>query len=232
MTKENCYLVAGSKPWNREVFEKVISRYPGSWKFISQPDELNRELLERFGPRFIFFLHWSTRVPADILAKYECVCFHMTDVPYGRGGSPLQNLIVLGHRQTKLTALKMVEEFDAGPFYLKEDLSLEGKAEEIYRRACVLSAKMIQRLISEPLDPQPQQGDTTIFHRRRPADSEIPALSSLEAVYDFIRMLDADGYPHAFLDRHGFRYEFVEAKLSADSVVAQVYIRPLEEQPK
>jgi len=55
----------------------------------------------------------------------------MTYMPYGRGGSPLQNLIVRGYRHTKLTALRMVEEFDAGPVYLKEDLCLEGNAEEI-----------------------------------------------------------------------------------------------------
>jgi hypothetical protein len=56
----------------------------------------------------------------------------MTDVPFGRGGSPLQNLIVRGRRETKLTALRMSREFDAGPVYMKEPLSLEGGAEEIY----------------------------------------------------------------------------------------------------
>ena len=60
--------------------------------------------------------------------------FHMTDVLYGRGGSPLQNFIIRGHKETKLTAMKCVKELDAGPVYLKEFLSLLGNAEEIYMR--------------------------------------------------------------------------------------------------
>jgi methionyl-tRNA formyltransferase len=53
-------------------------------------------------------------------------------LPYGRGGSPLQNLIDLGHKDTFVSALKMTEELDAGAIYLKKPLSLEGLAEEIY----------------------------------------------------------------------------------------------------
>jgi len=32
----------------------------------------------------------------EIFENYEIILFHMTDLPYGRGGSPLQNLIVRG----------------------------------------------------------------------------------------------------------------------------------------
>ena len=55
-----------------------------------------------------FFVHWSRRVPDHWLPRYECACFHMTDVPFGRGGSPLQNLIERGHRETQLSASRMV----------------------------------------------------------------------------------------------------------------------------
>lgn len=229
MTSDNRYLVAGAKPWNREVFTEIISKYSGEWKFVSGPDELSHDLLATFDPQYVFFLHWSWKVPADIVDKYECVCFHMTDVPYGRGGSPLQNLILRGHRHTKLSALKMVEDFDAGPVYLKEDLSLEGTAEEIYRRASDLSARMIQRIISEQPQPRPQEGEATIFRRRRPAESQMPSLPSLESLYDFIRMLDAEGYPHAYLDHEGCHYEFTDAAIESDGIVARVRITPLEQ---
>lgn len=228
MSSDNRYLIAGSKPWNREIFSDVISAYPGAWKFISAPEELTPELLATFDPQYIFFLHWSWKVPADIVDRYECVCFHMTDVPYGRGGSPLQNLILRGHRQTKLTALKMVQDFDAGPVYLKEDLSLEGSAEQIYRRASELSAGMIRRISEERPTPRPQEGEPTIFKRRRPAESEMRDISSLESLYDFIRMLDAQGYPHAFLDHAGFHYEFTDAAMESDALVARVRITALE----
>jgi methionyl-tRNA formyltransferase len=218
------YLVLGRQPWNRRVFEEKISKLPGRWLYISEPQEFSPEVVNKFSPRYLFFLHWSTRVPAEIIEKFECVCFHMTDVPYGRGGSPLQNLIVRGHRETKLTALRMTSEFDAGPVYLKEPLSLEGSAEEIYSRAAELSVTMIQTMIQKELNPTPQQGEVVNFTRRKPEQSRILNPTSLRDLYDFIRMLDADGYPRAFLDYAGLRLEFSRAGLHDGLFHAEVKI--------
>ncbi len=109
----------------------------------------------RVRPQALASLHFFSALvlegACEILKEIECVCFHMTDVPYGRGGSPLQNLIVRGHRETRLTALRMTSELDAGPVYLKRNLSLEGGAEEIYLRASALSAEMIQQIVRDEM---------------------------------------------------------------------------------
>ena len=180
---EATYLVASTKSWNRRIFDDTISAYPGEWYFVDEPGALTAERIEALSPRYIFFLHWSWRVPPEITSNYECVCFHMTDVPYGRGGSPLQNLIVRGHRDTKLTALRMEEGLDSGPVYFKEDLSLEGSAEEIFIRASHLAARMIRRIIDERPAPRPQSGEVVVFRRRTPAESEIEELTDLQALY-------------------------------------------------
>ena len=86
----------------------------GRWIYVERPRRLV-SVLAKNRPRYIFFPHWSWMVPRAVWEKHECVCFHMTDVPYGRGGSPLQNLILKGHTKTKITALRMVGELDAGP---------------------------------------------------------------------------------------------------------------------
>ena len=221
------FLVAGSKPWNRRVFNETLRSLPGAWTFVATQEELTAERVRILRPRFVFFLHWSWKVPEEIINDFECVCFHMTDVPYGRGGSPLQNLVVRGHRETKLTALRMTAQFDAGPVYLKRPLSLEGSAEEILIRAGELSAAMIQTLLTENPAPVPQTGEPVIFKRRKPEQSAIPALPSPAALHDFIRMLDADGYPRAFLEHGGFRYEFSRSSLRDGRLVADVTITPL-----
>lgn len=220
------YLVVATKSWNRRIYTEHICRYPGEWTFIDKSDDLNVEAVRKLSPDLIFFLHWSWKVPADIVNNFECVCFHMTDVPCGRGGSPLQNLIVRGHRNTKMTALRMVEQFDAGPVYLKEDLSLEGSAEEIYIRASTLSAGMIKRIIEKQIVPTAQTGSPTIFKRRTPSQSEIPERKDLQTLYDFIRMLDAESYPRAFLRHGGFRYEFSRVSFYEGRLVADVTIMP------
>jgi methionyl-tRNA formyltransferase len=221
------FLVVGCKPWNRRVFDTEIRRLPGKWTYIGAREELTVEAVRALKPRYIFFLHWSWRVPEELVRDFECVCFHMTDVPYGRGGSPLQNLIVRGHRATKLTALRMTESFDAGPVYLKAPLSLEGNAEEILIRASALSAEMVKTIVRRHPKPGAQRGAATIFKRRGPEESTIPQQPTLRALHDFIRMLDAEGYPRAFLDHAGFRYEFRRAALYDGRVVADVTITPL-----
>ncbi|MFA4876153.1 MAG: hypothetical protein WC586_01965 [Methanoregula sp.] len=223
------YVVVGSKKWNKRVFNEKISKFPGTWYFFDELNQLDDNLLNDIKPKYIFFLHWSSIVPDKLLENFECVCFHMTDVPYGRGGSPLQNLILSGHRKTKMTALKMTHELDAGPVYLKEELSLEGGAEEIYIRATLLSAEMIKKIIETDLSPAPQYGNVVKFKRRNPSQSKIPSSLSLCQHYDFIRMLDAEGYPHAFFEHNGFRYEFRRATLYDKQIISDVKITKIEE---
>ncbi len=224
------YIVAGCRPWNRLVFDESIVCQPGSWHFLATKDELTKETVRRINPEYIFFLHWSWFVPEDIFNNYQCVCFHMTDVPYGRGGSPLQNLIVRGHTHTKLTALHMTERVDAGPVYIKAELSLEGNAEEIFLRATRLAAGMMIRIVEEKPTPIPQSGEPVIFHRRKPEESEIPVPTSLDDIYDFIRMLDADQYPKAFIAHQGYKFEFNSAILKNGKIDASVTIVPMESQ--
>ena len=218
------YVVAGCKSWHRRAFDEILSKLAGSWHYVGAPEQLTVARVRELHPRYAFFLHWSWKVPAEILEEVECVCFHMTDVPYGRGGSPLQNLIVRGHRSTKLTALRMTPEFDAGPVYLKRNLLLEGGAEEIYLRACTLSADMIKQIVREQMQPLPQTGEPVNFKRRKPEESEVANLESLERLHDFIRMLDAEGYPRAFLSHAGYRFEFSRPALYEGRIVADVNI--------
>lgn len=222
------YIVVGSKPWNFRIFNEVISKYSGIWRFVNSVDELTIELVKKINPSYVFFLHWSWKVPEEIIKGFECVCFHMADVPYGRGGSPLQNLIERGHRKTKLTALRMIEDFDAGPVYLKKPLSLEGNAEEIYIRAGYLSAEMIKRLIDSNIEPKPQIGEPVEFSRRKREQSRVEMYNSLHDLHDFMRMLDAEGYPKAFIEHKGFRYEFSRAAIYDGRIIADVSIRQLE----
>jgi methionyl-tRNA formyltransferase len=118
----------------------------------------------------------------------------------------------------------MTSELDAGPVYLKRSLSLEGGAEEIYLRASALSAEMIQQIARDEMHALPQTGVAVNFKRRKPEESQIAKLDSLEQLHDFIRMLDAEGYPRAFLSHDGYRFEFSRSALYDGRIVADVHI--------
>jgi len=149
----------------------------------------------------------------------------MTDLPYGRGGSPLQNLIVRGHEDTQLSAFRCNEQLDAGPIYGKLLLSLAGTATEIFNRADLLVGQLIFDIIQHDIEPIPQVGQVTTFTRRLAEQSNITNLDKLSDVYDYIRMLDADGYPNAFLNSGEFILTFTDAVHDEEQVSAQVIFK-------
>lgn len=227
LLKKEVFAVAGYTPWSKEAFKKTISKYPGQWHIFTKKEQLTEKNLKKMKPKYIFFLHWSWWVPEKIIENYQCICFHMTNVPYGRGGSPLQNLIIRGHKKSKLTALKMTKKFDAGPVYMKKSLSLQGRAEEIYTKANNLAAEMILKIIRNKTIPKHQKGKVVVFKRRKPEQSEIPECKNLQKLYDFIRMLDAEGYPKAFIRYKGFIFEFSFPKKHQNKITSKVEIKKI-----
>lgn len=218
---DNSYVLGASKPWVLEAFMAVRPTLAGRWSIVSTSDDLNAVIADR-RPRYIFFPHWSERVPEALTDEFECVCFHMTDLPFGRGGSPLQNLIAGGHEQTVLTALRMTQTVDAGPIYAKRPLSLDGSAAKIFKRAAPIVCELIAEITLQEPKPEPQTGMPSTFKRRTPDQSCLPIGKDERELYDHIRMLDAPGYPKAFLQHGDWRLEFDQAKQEVDEVEARV----------
>lgn len=209
-------IVATLKSWNIERANQLRQRYQGVHEILvcTQKEELAYERICEWNPDYILLPHWSYIIPSAITDRWECVVFHMTDLPYGRGGSPLQNLIVRGHKETKISAIKVTSQLDGGPVYMKKPLSLEGSAEEIFVRCSdVVFQEMIPCFLAGKLTPEPQRGEPVVFQRRKPEDGKITSDMELGKIYDYIRMLDAEGYPRAFLDFGGYRLHFEAAKL-------------------
>src|SRR5215475_7940036 len=218
----NVYILASSTQWPLLAFLRRRAKLPGRWLTVTTSEDLNNIAVSN--PRYIFFPHWSHLIAPSILETVECVGFHMTDLPYGRGGSPLQNLIERGHDTTKITAFRMTEELDAGPIYCKAEMSLDGAAHEIYARAAEISLDLMAHIVANEPVPAPQEGTPTVFKRRHPRQSLLPSAATPEWLYDYIRMLDADGYPRAFLEWDDWLFEFRDAKLTGEELNAKVRI--------
>lgn len=220
------YLIATIKSWNISNAEKFIKDNPDKEiTLITDKNSLTHNRLKEINPKYVFIPHWSWIIPADVYENFECIIFHMTDLPFGRGGSPLQNLIVRGIEKTKISAIQCVKELDGGDVYLKKDLSLKGSAEQIFKSASkIIFEKMIPYIIKNNPKPIAQAGEIVEFKRRKPQESDISGLDNLDKVYDYIRMLDGEGYPSAFIETEDLRIEFTNAKREENCVVAEVKI--------
>lgn len=212
-------LVCGVGPWSAAAFR--LHALPG-WRFASTEQLMRREL-RAYRPEWIALLHWRWRVPPDIHESIKTIGFHMTDLPKGRGGSPLQHLILARKKSTTLCAFKVGAEMDAGPVYLRQRLVLDGTAAAIYSRATHLAMTMVNDIVTTNIIPKAQVGVPTFTKRRTPEQSEIPeSCNTMTKLIDFIRMLDAEGYPHAFLRAGRMRLEFTGAWLEGTTVRASV----------
>jgi len=214
-------LIATIKKWNIENFGNLKERDGSNeWHLIDKKEQLTPENVEAINPRYIFVPHWSWIIPKEIWKNYETVIFHTADLPYGRGGSPLPNQILRGIYNSKVCALKAIQEIDAGPIYLKEDIDLSlGNIEELLRNISgIIFEKMIPKII-KGINPIPQMGNVTNFKRRVPENSNLltfllenPNVND-RGLYDFIRIVDGEGYPRAYIPLNERRIEYTDAKL-------------------
>jgi len=220
-------IILSEKSWNQDLVKSLTKKNDKiNWILIDKQLDFNIKNLDFINPFKIFIPHWSYLISEEIFQKYECIVFHMTDLPFGRGGSPLQNLISRGIYSTKISALKVDEGIDSGDIYLKENLELKGNATEIFNRANQIIQKMIISIIQKKIEPSPQKGKVTEFKRRKPHESNIEKLETLSKVYDYIRMLDADGYPKAYLENKFFKFEFNDANFkNKNEIIATVKIK-------
>ena len=222
-------LLISSRPWNRALADRLSRQLNRPVESIAEPAKLTSEAVAEINPQWIFVPHWSHLIPESIWGSWPTVIFHMTDLPYGRGGSPLQNLIQRGHTSTMLTALRCGAGLDTGDIYFKQPLSLHGSAEEIFLRADGVIEQMIEKIVRDEPVATPQRGDPELFSRRTPAMSNLANCpkGDQSAWHDQIRMLDAEGYPHAFLEVHGMRLEFRRVSQRSDGLHADVKIMPI-----
>lgn len=220
------YVVCTIKSWNIKNFQLLKNKdTKNEWHLITRKEDLTYPVLKRINPVYVFFPHWSWKIPEEIYNNFVCIGFHMTDLPFGRGGSPLQNLIVRGIYETKVSAFRVTKEMDAGDIYLKRDLNLDGAAKEIFERMSSIVYEMILEIVNKKIVPRPQQGEVVLFKRRTPAESDISSLNNIQKIYDYIRMLDAEGYPPAFIETQHLRIEFSDAQLKNNTIIAKCTIQ-------
>ena len=215
------YVIASSKDWFRKKEKSKEFKHLKIYE-ISTKKELTSEFLESVKPRYVFFPHWNWIVPSEIYETYECVVFHTAPLPFGRGGSPIQNLIVSGIKTSPVCALRMTEVLDGGPIYDALDLSLEGTIAEIFERIASCVEQLILSICVNEPNPKDQLGEPTYFKRLNESDNELLSKYSLNDLYDRIRMVDGLDYLRAYINYGRYKLELTNAKQKNGELTAEV----------
>ena len=215
------YIVASSKDWYDE-FPKSKEYKNLNIVNIKKKNELNLQLLEKINPRYIFFPHWNWKVGSEIFERYECVAFHTAPLPYGRGGSPIQNLILRNIEKSPVCALRITEIIDGGPIYDSLEVTLDGTISEIFSKIAVCIEQLIIKICQENISPQEQRGNVMSFNRLTYADNELKSEYSIKQLYDRIRMVDGEGYKKAYINFGDYKIDLTDSKIYNGEIVAKI----------
>ena len=213
-------IISKKNAWSKELFERVSVR-SDEFTWLT---ECSASILENYTINYIFFFHWSEIVPAEIFNKYKCVVIHTANLPHGRGGSPLQNQIMDGLLNSRVNLLQMTSVLDGGPVYCSQGITLQGNLTDIWMGIAATAAELILKCVDENPTPKEQEGTPVIYKRKTNNEIQFDETRGISYVYDQIRMLDADGYPSAYLEINGYRFEFSRAKIDNEEIIADVKI--------
>jgi methionyl-tRNA formyltransferase len=207
----NKYCIISVSPF----FKKKIKKK--NFFFFNRKESINIKKIKKINPKIIFVPHWNWKIPKEIFENYLTIGFHATPLPYGRGGSPVQNMIIRGFGKTKICAIKLTNEIDAGPIYLKRNVTLSGNGDEIFLRIYRKTFEMIKFIIKKIPKEKKQFGKLTYFTRRRPEQSRLDLnQKNILKVYDFIRMLDINiikNFPKSFVEIGEYKIIFYNSRV-------------------
>lgn len=173
-----------------------------------------------------FYLSCHRVTPPEVLARNRRnLVVHASDVPEGRGWSPLTWQILEDRNRIPVSLLEAVQEVDAGPVIYKEHLEFAGHEliDEMRAALAELTIALCRRFLAEPVPPEgvPQTGEPTYWPRRRPEDSVLNPHKTLAEQFGLLRVADNERYP-AYLEWRGCRYRLHITKVDSSTAEKDV----------
>lgn len=161
-------------------------------------------------PDVAFYLSCTKIVPKESLAAaQESLVAHASDLPKGRGFSPVVWQILEGRREIPIRLIRAEEAVDSGDILLSESIAFEGHElnDEIRDRLGrqILAMCLFYLQADTPPAGTPQSVEPTWYPRRHPDDSRLDPQRSIAEQFDLLRVVDNVRYP-AFFDLRGHRY--------------------------
>jgi len=135
------------------------------------------------------------------------IVIHPSDLPKGRGWSPLAWQVIEGKNAIPITLFEASKEIDAGVIYIKDIIRLDGTElnEDIKQKQGIKTIEMISKYIQKPNKGIKQNGDATFYKKRTTNDSELNINKSISDQFNLLRVVDNERYP-AFFRIRGKKY--------------------------
>lgn len=163
------------------------------------------------GGDLLFLISCQQIVGRELRGRYvQTLVAHASDLPEGRGWSPLVWQILEGRGRIAVTLLEAADEVDAGAILGQRWLEFGGHelSDEINASLFAAELELLDLALEKfgALTPRPQDGSRATWYRRRtPEDSRLDLQKTLGEQFDLLRVCDPQRYP-AFFEHRGHRY--------------------------
>lgn len=199
----------------------VVVDSENSW-FVEYAKELCRRLEDQHEVKLVigvnqinsgdiaFFLSITSICPPEILnLNKNNIVIHASDLPKGKGWSPMPWQIIEGKNEITLTLFEAAEKVDSGDIYIKDSVMYEGH-ELLDELQAKLSAKIIDMAVKyvkgyDRMIGTKQAGKETYYKKRTPKHSELDIYKTIHEQFNLLRTVDNDRYP-AFFYKDGIKY--------------------------
>lgn len=205
---------------------QVLCDSPNSWMVDYAKTFVGEMQQKKYN---ISFTHNADEVKqGDILVMLSCekifknlgfnkhnLVVHESDLPKGKGWSPLTWQVLEGKKQISVTLFEAAESVDSGVIYGQEIINLTGL--ELVDELRDLQAKATIRLIEKfifdyPNNPsKPQEGESTFYKKRIGKDSELDINKTIANQFNLLRVCDNERYPaHFYINNQKFIIKIIK----------------------
>jgi len=142
--------------------------------------------------------------PAALALHRHNLVAHASDLPQGKGWSPLTWQILEGKNEIPVSLFEAAKEVDSGPVYAKRTMSLRGTEliDEMRLALGRITFELCEDFLNRYPDivqlAVPQEGDPSYYPRRTPADSRLDPDLPIREQFRLLRVADNERYPCYF----------------------------------
>ncbi len=130
------------------------------------------------------------------------IVVHASDLPSGKGFSPLQWQILEGKNEIIVSLLEADLEADSGPVYLKSKLNFDGTElyEELRQKLGDKIIRMCMKYLEnyDSISAETQTGEESFYPRRKLQDDELDISKTIVESFNHFRIADNERHPLYF----------------------------------
>ncbi len=172
------------------------------------------------GYDLVFVLGYTKILKEKFLMKNNLVMVvHESDLPEGKGFSPIQWQILEGKKDIKVCLIEANERVDSGDILEKVELNFDGTElyDEIRSAQAEVTIKLINNFLKKypNFNKTPQKGTPTFYRRRNASDSELDINLSIKKNFPKLRIGNNEEWPSFF-------------KLNGQTYIIKIFKQPID----